>query len=49
VLFGRKIDDGNYGLATGEAMAHLRHLETTGRAARAVRDGVHWFVATGPA
>jgi len=49
VLFGRKIDDGNYGLATGEAMAHLRHLETTGRARREVRDGVHWFAAIGSA
>jgi glyoxylase-like metal-dependent hydrolase (beta-lactamase superfamily II) len=45
VLFGRAIDDGSYGLATGEAMAHLRHLETEGRAVREVRDGVHWYRA----
>ena len=43
VLFARKIEDGSYGLATGEAMAHLRHLEVEGRAVRQVRDGVSWF------
>ncbi len=43
VLFGRKIEDGSYGLATGEAMAHLRHLEVEGRAAREVRDGAYYF------
>ena len=45
VLFGRQIDDGSLGLATGEAMAHLRHLEVEGRAVREVRDGVHWYRA----
>ena len=45
VLFGRAIDDGSYGLATGEAMAHLRHLEVEGRAAREERDGVLWYRA----
>lgn len=45
VLFGRKIDDGVLGLATGEALAHLRRLEVEGRARRDVRDGVHWYVA----
>jgi glyoxylase-like metal-dependent hydrolase (beta-lactamase superfamily II) len=45
VLFGRKIDDGSLGLATGEAMAHLRHLEVEGKAARELRDGVHWYRA----
>ena len=40
ILFGRAIGDGVYGLATGEAMAHLRHLEAGGRAQREVRDGV---------
>ncbi len=45
VLFGRRIDDGMDGLATGEAMAHLRHLEVTGRAVRVVKDGVHWYRA----
>lgn len=43
MLFARTIDDSVYGLATGEAMAHLRHLEATGRARREVRDGVWWF------
>ncbi len=42
-LFGRKIEDGSLGLATGEAMAHLRHLEVEGRAVREVRDGVYWY------
>ncbi|HWH21788.1 MAG TPA: MBL fold metallo-hydrolase [Allosphingosinicella sp.] len=46
ILFGRKIDDGSFGLATGEAMAHLRHLEVTGRARREVRDGLHWYRAS---
>lgn len=45
VLFGRKIDDGLLGLATGEAMAHLRRLEVELRAVREVRDGVHWYRA----
>ena len=45
ILFGRKIEDGSLGLATGEAMAHLRHLEVEGRAVREERDGVFWFSA----
>jgi glyoxylase-like metal-dependent hydrolase (beta-lactamase superfamily II) len=45
VLFGRQIGDGSYGLATGEAMAHLRRLEVEGRATRDVRDGVHHYSA----
>ena len=45
-LFGRKIDDGSLGLATGEAMAHLRHLEIEGRAVREDRGGVYWFRAS---
>jgi glyoxylase-like metal-dependent hydrolase (beta-lactamase superfamily II) len=44
VLFGRAIGDGSYGLATGEALAHLRRLEVEGKAEREVRDGVHWYV-----
>jgi glyoxylase-like metal-dependent hydrolase (beta-lactamase superfamily II) len=48
ILFARQIDDSVYGLATGEALAHLRHLETTGRAVRQVRDGVHWYRAREP-
>lgn len=43
VLFGRAIDDGLIGLATGEALAHLRHLEVEGRAVRDIREGVAWF------
>lgn len=46
VLFGRRIDDSILGLATGEAMAHLRHLEVEGRARREINDGVHWFAQT---
>ena len=46
ILFGRAIDDSIIGLATGEAMAHLRRLEVEGRAQRDVRDGVHWYRAT---
>ena len=45
VLFGREISDGVYGMATGEALAHLRHLEVEGRAVREVRDGAHWYRA----
>jgi glyoxylase-like metal-dependent hydrolase (beta-lactamase superfamily II) len=43
VLFARKIEGSSYGLATGEAMAHLRHLEVTGRARKDIRDGAFWF------
>jgi glyoxylase-like metal-dependent hydrolase (beta-lactamase superfamily II) len=49
VLFARKIDDGLLGLATGEALAHLRRLEVEGRAGRTTQDGVDFFVGTGPA
>jgi glyoxylase-like metal-dependent hydrolase (beta-lactamase superfamily II) len=42
-LFGRKIEDKVLGLATGEALAHLRRLEVEGRAMREVRDGVWWW------
>jgi glyoxylase-like metal-dependent hydrolase (beta-lactamase superfamily II) len=45
ILFGRQIDDSIIGLATGEAMAHLRRLEVEDRAQRDVRDGVHWYRA----
>ena len=45
ILFGRAIDDSLLGLATGEAMAHLRRLEVAGRAKREVRDRVLWFEA----
>lgn len=43
ILFGRKVDDSIIGLATGEAMAHLRRLEIEGRAVRTVLDGVNWY------
>ena len=45
LLFSRTIDDSVYGMATGEAQAHLRHLERTGRAKLEVRDNVAWFHA----
>jgi glyoxylase-like metal-dependent hydrolase (beta-lactamase superfamily II) len=45
ILFGRKIDDSLTGLATGEAMAHLRRLEMEGRARRQAKEGVFWFSA----
>lgn len=45
VMFARVIDDGLLGMATGETLAHLRHLEVTGRARREVRDGVWWWHA----
>ena len=44
-LFARKIEDNMLGLATGEAMAHLRRLEVEGKAVREVRGGVHWYSA----
>ncbi|MGB5076903.1 MAG: MBL fold metallo-hydrolase [Sphingorhabdus sp.] len=43
ILFGRPIDDDIFGLATGEAMAHLRYLERSGRARLEIRDGVGWY------
>lgn len=45
LLFDRPIDDSVFGLATGEAMAHLRHLQVTRRARCEVRDGVGWYFA----
>ncbi len=45
LLFGRAIDDSIYGLATGEAVAHLRYLERAGRAKLEIRDGVGWYSA----
>jgi glyoxylase-like metal-dependent hydrolase (beta-lactamase superfamily II) len=44
-LFARQIDDNMLGLATGEALAHLRRLEVEGRAVRKVCAGVHWYRA----
>jgi len=45
ILFARKVDDTVYGIATGEALAHLRYLECAGRAQCTVRDGVGWYSA----
>jgi glyoxylase-like metal-dependent hydrolase (beta-lactamase superfamily II) len=45
ILFGRAIDDSVLGLATGEALAHLRRLEMEGRARREMRNGVNWYRA----
>ena len=42
-LFRRTIDDSNRDLATGETLAHLRHLEVTGRIVRDAIDGVWWW------
>ena len=42
-LFRRPIGPDVIGMATGEALAHLRHLEVTGRARRAVSDGIWWY------
>jgi glyoxylase-like metal-dependent hydrolase (beta-lactamase superfamily II) len=46
VLFARAVGD-HIGLATGEALAHLRHLEVEGRAIREVREGTYWFRTAG--
>jgi glyoxylase-like metal-dependent hydrolase (beta-lactamase superfamily II) len=46
LLFKRPIDDSIRGLATGEAMAHLRRLEVEGRARKSIDAGVWWFVAS---
>ena len=45
LLFTRRIGAEQMGLASGEALAHLRHLEVTGRAVREVTDGVWWYRA----
>ncbi len=47
LLFSRPIDDSVYGLATGEAMAHLVYLVEEGRASCDIRDGVAWFKSEG--
>ncbi len=45
LLFKRTIGPDHMGLATGEALAHLRHLEVTGRVMRTTRDGIWWWQA----
>lgn len=44
-LFRRTIGPESMGLASGEALAHLRRLEIEGRAKRTARDGIWWFDA----
>jgi glyoxylase-like metal-dependent hydrolase (beta-lactamase superfamily II) len=46
LLFDRPIDASVFGLACGESMAHLRHLQATGRASLDIVDGVGWFSAS---
>ncbi|PAX08242.1 MBL fold metallo-hydrolase [Sphingomonas lenta] len=46
VLFQRPVGPDMLGMATGEALAHLRRLERDGRAVAEDRDGVRWWVAT---
>ena len=46
ILFGRAIEADSLGLATGEALAHLRHLGTTGRASRQSIADIDWYHAT---
>ncbi len=43
MLFNRPIAEHNAGLATGEALAHLKRLEVEGRVRREDRDGVWWY------
>lgn len=43
LLFRRPIGDKQRGLATGEALAHLRWLEVAGRIRRETRDDVWWW------
>lgn len=46
-LFARPVGDGLLGMATGEALAHLNHLEREGRASRSRdADGVDRWTAT---
>lgn len=44
-LFRRAIGPDMLGMATGEALAHLRRLEVEGRAVRETIDGVWWYRA----
>lgn len=43
LLFNRPIGEHNRGLATGEALAHLKRLEVEGRVKREDRGGVWWY------
>ncbi len=42
-LFKRKIDEGTYGLALVEALAHLNHLHQAGEISRITRDDGAWL------
>lgn len=42
-LFRRAIGPDMLGMATGEALAHLRRLVVEGRATRTIEDGVWWY------
>ena len=44
-LFRRSVDGDMLGMATGEALAHLRRLERAGRAIPTIRNGVLWWSA----
>ena len=44
-LFARPIGDDMRGMASGEALAHLRRLELEGRVTRATEQGVWWWRA----
>lgn len=46
LLFRRTIGQEHIGLATGEALAHLRHLEVIGRVTRSEHDGAWWWQAS---
>ncbi len=46
ILFNREIGDEHRGLASGEALAHLRYLEDAGRIGRDTADGV-WMWRAG--
>lgn len=43
VLFKRKIGEGEYGLAMGEAIAHLNHLLLAGKVTREINDQGEWL------
>ena len=45
LLFRRTVGPDMLGMATGEALAHLRRLAVEGRAVREDRDGVWWWRA----
>lgn len=48
-LFKREVDEGTYGLALVEAMAHLNHLLALGQVSREMRDDGAWVWQLGDA